>query len=43
VVRILRRATGEVMLVSRVRTAVHLPINTMGYLENLRGQGWRGC
>jgi hypothetical protein len=39
VVRILRRATGEVMLVSRVRTAVHLPINTTGYLENLRGRG----
>ena len=39
VVRILRRESGEVMLVSRVRTAVHLPINTAGYLENLRGQG----
>ncbi len=39
VVRILRRATGEVMLVSRVRSAVHLPINSTGYLENLRGQG----
>jgi hypothetical protein len=39
VVRILRRATGEVMLVSRVRTAVHLPINNIGYIENLRGQG----
>lgn len=39
VVRILRRATGEVMLVSRVRTAVHLPINTAGYVENLRGRG----
>ena len=39
VVRILRRATGEVMLVSRARTAVHLPINSTGYLENLRGQG----
>jgi hypothetical protein len=39
VVRILRRATGEVMLVSRARTAVHLPINTTGYLENLRGPG----
>ena len=38
-VRILRRESGEVMLVSRVRTAVHLPINTAGYLENLRGQG----
>ncbi len=39
VVRILRRETGEVMLVSRVRSAVHLPINSTGYLENLRGQG----
>jgi len=38
VVRILRRDTGEVMLVSRVRTTVHLPINSTGYLENLRGQ-----
>lgn len=39
VVRILRRASGEVLLVSRVRSAVHLPINTTGYLENLRGRG----
>jgi hypothetical protein len=39
VVRILRRATGEVMLVSRVRSTVHLPINTTGYLENLRSRG----
>jgi hypothetical protein len=39
VVRILRRATGEVMLVSRVRTVVHLPINRVGYVENLRGRG----
>ena len=39
VVRILRRETGEVMLVSRARSAVHLPINTAGYVENLRGQG----
>jgi hypothetical protein len=39
VVRILRRDSGEVMLVSRVRTAVHLPINSAGYLENLRGRG----
>ncbi len=39
VVRILRRTTGEVMLVSRARTLVHLPINTAGYLENLRGRG----
>jgi hypothetical protein len=39
VVRILRRETGEVMLVSRVRSAVHVPINNVGYLENLRGRG----
>jgi len=39
VVRILRRDSGQVMLVSRVRTAVHLPINSVGYLENLRGRG----
>lgn len=38
VVRILRLDTGKVMLVSRVRTTVHLPINSIGYLENLRGQ-----
>jgi hypothetical protein len=41
-VRILRRASGEVILVSRNRTAVHLPINSEGYLENLRAKanGW---
>jgi hypothetical protein len=39
VVRILRRDSGEVMLVSRVRTAVHLPINSEGYLENLHSRG----
>ncbi|MGO8759553.1 MAG: hypothetical protein ACLQG3_15645 [Terracidiphilus sp.] len=39
VVRILRRASGQVMLVSRVRTAVHLPISSQGYLENLRADG----
>lgn len=39
VVRILRRDSGEVMLVSRTRTAVHLPINSEGYLESLRGAG----
>ena len=38
VVRILHRESGEVMLVSRVRSAVHLPINSTGYLENLRGR-----
>jgi hypothetical protein len=39
VVRILRRETGQVMLVSRVRAAVHLPINSEGYVESLRGRG----
>jgi hypothetical protein len=39
VLRILRRASGDVLLVSRVRSAVHLPINSLGYLENLRGRG----
>jgi hypothetical protein len=39
VVRILRRDSGDVMLVSRVRMAVHLPINSAGYIENLRGRG----
>ena len=39
VVRILRRDNGQVMLVSRVRAAVHLPINSEGYLESLRGNG----
>ena len=39
VLRILSRASGKVMLVSRLRTTVHLPINTDGYLESLRGNG----
>jgi hypothetical protein len=39
VVRILRRESGQVMLVSRVRSTVHLPINSDGYLESLRGRG----
>ena len=38
VVRILRRSSGEVILVSRTRTAIHLPINADGYLESLRGR-----
>jgi hypothetical protein len=40
VVRILRRDTGKVMLLSRVRTTVHLPINSTGYVETLQGQRW---
>jgi hypothetical protein len=38
-VRILRRDSGQVMLVSRARSTVHLPINSDGYLESLRGRG----
>jgi hypothetical protein len=37
VLRILQRNTGKVMLVSHVRSAVHLPINSDGYLELLPG------
>jgi hypothetical protein len=37
--RILSRETGKVMLMSRVRATVHLPINSDGYLESLRGRG----
>jgi hypothetical protein len=40
VVRILRRDSGKVMLISRVRTTVHLPIGSNGYIEDLRSQGW---
>lgn len=39
VVRILRSQTGQVMLVSRSRATVHLPISPEGYLENLPGRG----
>jgi hypothetical protein len=39
VVRILRRDTGQVMLVSRVRSQVHLAINSEGYLESIRSSG----
>jgi hypothetical protein len=38
-VRILRRDSGQVMLVSRARSTVHLPINSDGYLESLRAMG----
>jgi hypothetical protein len=40
VIRILHRDTGKVMLISRTRTQVDLPVNSAGYVENLRGQGW---
>jgi hypothetical protein len=39
VLRILQRATSQVMLTSRARTTVHMPINAEGYLESLRGRG----
>jgi|HubBroStandDraft_1064217.scaffolds.fasta_scaffold64795_2 hypothetical protein len=39
VVRILRRDSGKVMLVSRTPVAVHLPINSEGFVETLRGDG----
>ena len=39
VLRIIRRATGKVMLVSRTRTTVHLPFNSDGFVESLRGKG----
>jgi len=38
-VRILNCETGKVMLMSKVRSTVHLPINSDGYLESLRGRG----
>lgn len=41
VLRILRRDSGKVLLVTRVATAVHLPLNSEGYLESLRGNGTR--
>jgi len=37
-VRILRRNSGEVILVSRTRSAVHLPVNADGYIESLRAK-----
>jgi hypothetical protein len=40
VVRILRRDSGKVILVSRTRSTVDLPINSDGYIEELRGEGW---
>jgi hypothetical protein len=39
VLRILRRSTGQVMLVSHTRTTVYLPINSEGFIETLRGKG----
>jgi hypothetical protein len=39
VLSILRRTTGQVMLISHTRTTVHLPINSEGFVESLRGKG----
>jgi len=39
VLRVLRRATGQVMLMSRTRKTVHVPINSEGWIETLRGKG----
>jgi len=39
VLRILRRDSGKVMLVSHIKSAVHLPINGDGFLETMRGNG----
>lgn len=39
VLRILRREDGKIMLVSHVRSSVHVPINGEGYIELLRGRG----
>jgi len=39
VLRILRRDNGKVMLMSRTRKTIHLPINSDGWVETLRGKG----
>lgn len=39
VLRIIRRDSGQVMLVSHIRDAIHLPINDNGYVDAERGQG----
>jgi hypothetical protein len=39
VVRVMKRDSGDIMLVSRARSYVYLPMNTDGYLEMLRGNG----
>ncbi len=38
-VRVLHRDSGQVMLVSRTPSTVHLPINSEGYLGSLRSSG----
>ena len=37
--RILHRDTGQVMLATRLRSAIHLPLGSNGYLENLHARG----
>jgi hypothetical protein len=39
VIRILRRESGRVLLVSRVHASIHLSINSDGYIDSLRGNG----
>ena len=39
VLRILSSRTRQIMLASRTRKTVHLPINSEGYVETLRGKG----
>jgi hypothetical protein len=39
VLRILHWESGRVLLVSRVPSTMHLPINSDGYLESMRGNG----
>jgi hypothetical protein len=41
VLRILRLDSGKVVSVTRVAAAAHLPLNSDGYLESLRGNGAR--
>jgi hypothetical protein len=39
ILRVLQRSTGKVMIVSRVHTAVHVPLSATGYVESIRGNG----
>lgn len=43
VLRILQRRSGQVLMMTRVRDLIHLPINDRGYLDTVRGDGaeWR--
>lgn len=38
VVRVMHRNPSQIVLVSRLRRPIHLPINSNGYVENLRGR-----